>query len=83
MDIFKMILQILLAGAGVTILAVVRTFIKEVKQLIAVIKEAKEDGKIDDKEAIKIGKEAVDVFIEGVKLWNLIKNTFKGKLQKS
>ena len=82
MDTIKMIIQILLAGAGVAILAVIRTFIKEVKQLIATIKEAKADGKIDDKEAAKIGKEAIDVFVEGVKLWSLIKNTFKGKLQK-
>lgn len=65
-----------LAAGGVVI---IKNFIKESKELVASIKEAKSDGNISAKEARKIVDEALDVYEEGLKLWNIIKKTLPKK----
>lgn len=82
METIKLIIEILLAGAGVAIFAAGRQFVKEVKKLKKTISDANEDNNISDAEWIEIGKAGLDAFLQAVKIWNLIKKSFGGKLKK-
>ena len=55
-----------------------RKFYKEIKELIATYKSAKEDG-FTDAEKEEILKELDDVISEGMNLYKLIRKTFKKK----
>lgn len=69
------IVSTILAGGG---FIVIKNFIKESKELIETIKEAmlpddETSELITTEEAQKIAKEALDVYAEGLKLWNIIR----------
>ena len=72
---------ITLAFSGGLILAV-KKFIKEIKELVEVVKSSQKDGKITDKEKDVIMKELLEVIEDGFKLWKLIGGIFKKKVKK-
>ena len=82
METAKLIIQILLAGSGVAILAALRQLIKEIKDVIRLYKEAESDGNIDNDELAQIGSEAIEALITALNFWKLLKKTFSGKFKK-
>ena len=56
-----------------------RTLIKEVKELLNVVKEARADGNITEKETARIAKESIEVIEQLIKIGYLFKKVFKKK----
>ena len=81
MERLELIIGILggiIASIGV-IWPVVRQLIKEIKDVKQKWDEAYADGNLSDDELVDIGKEAIEAIAEALKLWNLIKKTFRKK----
>jgi hypothetical protein len=71
------IIAIVSSIASLGLFAVVKTLIKEIKEVVSVFKDAKSDGSITEREMNKIAKEAIDVIEEGIKVGYLVKKIFK------
>jgi len=59
--------------------AMVKTLIKEVKEAVKVVNEAKSDGTITEKEMVKIAKESMEVIEQVIKIGYLVRKLFKKK----
>ena len=57
-----------------------KTLIKEVKEAVKVINEAKADGNISEKEMDLIAKESMEVIEQVIKIGYLLKKVFKNKI---
>lgn len=82
MENVRLLLELLLAGGLITLLAVGRKVYKEINDVVKVWKKANEDGKINDKEMAQIGKEAIEALIEIRNFWKALKKTFGKMLKK-
>lgn len=59
--------------------AMFKTLVKEVKEAVSVVKEAKADGTITEKEMNKIAKEMIDVVEQVIKIGYIFRKLFKKK----
>lgn len=82
METLKLIIEILLAGAGVTLFAAGRQLVKEIKDVVKTYKEAQADGDLSEAELVSIGKESIEALISALSFWKLLKKTFSGIFKK-
>jgi len=73
------IIAIVTSLTSLGLFAMVKTLIKEVKEAVNVVKEAKADGTITEKEMEKIAKESIEVIEQVIKIGFLFKKLFKKK----
>ena len=73
------IIAIVTSITSLGLFAMFKTLIKEVKEAVKVIKEAKADGKVTEKEMIAIAKESIDVIEQVIKIGYLVRKIFKKK----
>lgn len=73
------IIAIVTSLTSLGLFAMVKTLIKEVKEAVKVVKEAKADGTITEKEMAKIAKESMEVIEQVIKIGFLFKKIFKKK----
>ena len=73
------IIAIVTSITSLGLFAMFKTLIKEVKEAVKVIKEAKADGKVTEKEMIAFAKESIDVIEQVIKIGYLVRKIFKKK----
>lgn len=73
------IIAIVTGATSLGLFAVVKTLIKELKELVKAVKDAKYDNIISEKEMDKIARESMDVVEQLIKIGYLIKRIFKIK----
>lgn len=78
MEKITLIIAVFSSLLSLGLIGVLRKFIKELKELVNKYNEYKEGG-FTEKELLSLADESMDVIREGIKLWNIIKKTFKKK----
>ena len=76
---FETIVAIVTTLTSLGFFAMFKTLIKEVKEAVKVVNEAKSDGSITEKEMEKISKESFEVIEQVIKIGYLFKKVFKRK----